>query len=1508
VDPETNQPISFGELLKLKEKQLQHAQDISASAVAAALMALQTMTNVMPAPVPDVGTASETNNTTIQQMQVQSTMPVDSKLTGISTPANAIETTEFSAFAGLTNRVIPTETPASAAETFSNALAENASQQTPVQSQFSEKPTTSFVTAQVSKPAAQPNVRTQTATSLTDRTGEVVDTAAKNIKPKVNPIHASTTETPAATSVVNAENESAIPVRKSQTLTDADIATQVSTAQSSPLQTEAKDNKLPRNVYSQPAVISNFQTTVESTNEVHVEGKISKAELTSASQPETLDAPPVQYSAVQHEANEDTILFASEPVEIPEYKVTTKTESSTPISVQPAVAQTDINQQVASFEIKQTEELTGTSATTVEIPDKAPVQRSSAASTTDQTTTSFSSEQIEKPVHISSPTLETSDETPASQTVTDWKPSPVTSQPSTDSANMLSEKAEVSDEFPVQFMDVQPEIDQKTIPFVSTQADEPGNISVLKAPLPDTTSTQYSTSQPMIYSNTAGNTAQQDVKPSTISPRDNVILNDHEGLLPQMRESHDPQQPFSSQRLDIPRETDKIVSDVKTPDEVIPTTQESTPEVKIPLSALASSPKKIETEPRPVMPPTVTKTEASSTASVQPANNPASVQAEVKHEGLTFETKSAEIRSGEMPRQVPMKQIPENLIKSAEIHKAEKPMQIPLADASASEVVARPQVEKNTSEVSSPVKLSTSQPAMKAPLAQAEIESTELAGDATAEKTTTPHPAPKQTFQPLENNEQSVTTKSAQVTTKAADETTPDANNYRETKKAASQEEIPAEADITSQIQGLPETMRRTTVNDAETVHVDVKQPMEFNNTFALEDTETVLPETEVIEKPDISAKRIASSDNKTERPVVNSTQPIPDVAPDLVSTNQNKVNKQTIDVGLLDPFSNEAAQPEIHMQNTKSEIETIEKQSVASEQVRENTQAATFNAELSAVSIATPRDNDTEKLDKVTTIPAEDIPAATFVQTASYVSSNNPVVSSHETDAREVKTSAPLDSKSSSVLEVAQPDVDLPAVDKVGANIQASAGTVKEETQTIGHSGVAVDAVPSQTFVESKKVSVTSEIATPQASKIAISVDETQSAQPAFVLTDASDKTETADGQPAAKTDATQATPLQPKSDFPQAQTTATPKIFNPEIKSVDAEVEIPVTVVELPQSDFIVSASSQGSNQAAKDNSETSTAPQVTVLFDAPKPQPFEPKTKPMEHKDVETQVNVETTLPTQNTNKSAVEVEDVAPVIISGTSDQKETVVALVEKFDHARSMHTNKPETVDSKTAVSTPAIENKEIPVPSQPGVSVKAKPEMENLETRQIDSTDEKPRPVEKQSKLNQTPDVTVAATDPGKEAAVSESSGKMPLHEANVQATEIVQQVIRQMNVKIKNGPSSMHLQLNPKDLGAIDVEMVNSSQGVHVTFFAEQAGTGKLLESQLTQLRDSLVDSGVQLSGLNISQHNQSGQKGGSFNQENNFARYPEREFTQTETNHKETARTEKIVGQTSEVDYRI
>lgn len=229
--------------------------------------------------------------------------------------------------------------------------------------------------------------------------------------------------------------------------------------------------------------------------------------------------------------------------------------------------------------------------------------------------------------------------------------------------------------------------------------------------------------------------------------------------------------------------------------------------------------------------------------------------------------------------------------------------------------------------------------------------------------------------------------------------------------------------------------------------------------------------------------------------------------------------------------------------------------------------------------------------------------------------------------------------------------------------------------------------------------------------------------------------------------------------------------------------------------------------------------------------------------------------------------------------------------------------NRPGTVVPEITASTPSGNDVVMPVASRANISAVK----DTVKVKQA-GKDEETTPTEKEPKLNQMSGSFVAAIGPNKEAVAVERTVNQPSMPVNAQAVEVAQQVIRHFTANLKTESNAMHLQLNPKELGAIDIQMVSNGQGVHVSFVAEQASTSKLLETQLPQLRESLTAAGVQLSGLDISQHNQSGQKGGGFSQQPNAAPWPNEIFVEENRNAAETSAVERRFGQTSEVDYLI
>jgi len=94
------------------------------------------------------------------------------------------------------------------------------------------------------------------------------------------------------------------------------------------------------------------------------------------------------------------------------------------------------------------------------------------------------------------------------------------------------------------------------------------------------------------------------------------------------------------------------------------------------------------------------------------------------------------------------------------------------------------------------------------------------------------------------------------------------------------------------------------------------------------------------------------------------------------------------------------------------------------------------------------------------------------------------------------------------------------------------------------------------------------------------------------------------------------------------------------------------------------------------------------------------------------------------------------------------------------------------------------------------------------------------------------------------------------PARLAEAHRPEIVQQVARELEVFGKSGQTSLRIQLYPEQLGRIDVRMISKADGVQIVIHAENASTASLLERDLNFLRESLVQAGVNLSGLTVGQ----------------------------------------------------
>jgi flagellar hook-length control protein FliK len=138
----------------------------------------------------------------------------------------------------------------------------------------------------------------------------------------------------------------------------------------------------------------------------------------------------------------------------------------------------------------------------------------------------------------------------------------------------------------------------------------------------------------------------------------------------------------------------------------------------------------------------------------------------------------------------------------------------------------------------------------------------------------------------------------------------------------------------------------------------------------------------------------------------------------------------------------------------------------------------------------------------------------------------------------------------------------------------------------------------------------------------------------------------------------------------------------------------------------------------------------------------------------------------------------------------------------------------------------------------------------------------------------------------------------------------EMMAQVARAVEASLQQGKNTLRMQLNPADLGAIDIRLVSSGHRVSMTVIAEQASTGRMLENQMEQLRQNLADAGVQLTQMHVGQQNQGSHFARNFAQQqpqNSFA--AARLGQQGLTNEAETADDRSARARSAgAVDYRV
>ncbi len=107
------------------------------------------------------------------------------------------------------------------------------------------------------------------------------------------------------------------------------------------------------------------------------------------------------------------------------------------------------------------------------------------------------------------------------------------------------------------------------------------------------------------------------------------------------------------------------------------------------------------------------------------------------------------------------------------------------------------------------------------------------------------------------------------------------------------------------------------------------------------------------------------------------------------------------------------------------------------------------------------------------------------------------------------------------------------------------------------------------------------------------------------------------------------------------------------------------------------------------------------------------------------------------------------------------------------------------------------------------------------------------------------------------------------------VQVREIANQIIEQVKVIIKPEQTSMELQLNPENLGKVNLSVVSMDGNMTAKFLVENQLVKEAIESQMQELKDKLIEQGVKVESIEVAVESnglwQNNQESGNQNQQN-------------------------------------
>ena len=97
--------------------------------------------------------------------------------------------------------------------------------------------------------------------------------------------------------------------------------------------------------------------------------------------------------------------------------------------------------------------------------------------------------------------------------------------------------------------------------------------------------------------------------------------------------------------------------------------------------------------------------------------------------------------------------------------------------------------------------------------------------------------------------------------------------------------------------------------------------------------------------------------------------------------------------------------------------------------------------------------------------------------------------------------------------------------------------------------------------------------------------------------------------------------------------------------------------------------------------------------------------------------------------------------------------------------------------------------------------------------------------------------------------AAISENT----IYKAPIES-RVIDQIINRLSIRSNGSQSEVKIQLDPPSLGRVRMNIITSGDGVRTLIVAENQAVKQVIESNLSQLRDSMLSQGLKLDGFSV------------------------------------------------------